>query len=47
MLHLKDIMAKFLPDLGQKWQKPTIFKNFTLVSYKVTKLMTIISVFLN
>ena len=24
--------AKYLPALGQKWQKQIIFKNFTLVS---------------
>ena len=34
--------AKFLPDLGQKWQKNlVIFNNFTLVSLKITKLTTI------
>ena len=34
--------AKLLSDLGQKWQKSLIiFNNFTLVSLKITKLITI------
>ena len=28
MPHLKDIMAKFLPNLGQKWQKTDSFQEF-------------------
>ena len=36
MPHLKDIKAKSLPNLGQKWQKTDTFKNFTLVSQPIT-----------
>ena len=28
MLHLKDVEAKFLLDLGQKWQNTDYFKEF-------------------
>ena len=28
MPYLKDAMAKFLPDLGQKWQKTNYFQKF-------------------
>ena len=28
MPHVKDVRAKFLPDLGQKWQKTDYFQEF-------------------
>ena len=28
MSHLKDVRAKFLPNLGQKWQKTDYFQEF-------------------
>ena len=50
MPNFKDVRAKFLPDLGQKWQKKLIiFNNFTLSSQSESPKICndIISAFLN
>ena len=49
MPHLKDDRAKFLPHLGQKWQKTDYFQefHFSLPVLKSQNDNNIISVFLN